>query len=131
MIKIQKERINVEKVEKSLKRKDVGAIVLFLGEPRSSLEDGPVVAINYSAYTDMALHELNKIEKDTKEKFDIKDIIIIHRIGVIPLKEISFLVAVSSLHRNEGFEACKWVVNEVKSKVPIWKEIIYEGNRNS
>ena len=131
MVKIQKNKINIQDVEERLKSDDAGAIVFFLGEPRRSAEDGKVVSINYTAYADMALKEMQKIENEAKKSFKVKNIVIIHRIGEIPLKEISFFVAVSSAHRGEGFDACGWIVDEVKSKVPIWKEIMYEESRNS
>lgn len=131
MVKIQKDKIDIQNVKESLKRDDTGAIVFFLGEPRRSAEDGKVVSINYTAYIDMALKEMQKIENDAQKIFKVKDVVIIHRVGEIPLKEISFLVAVSSAHRDEGFGACRWIVDEVKAKVPIWKEIMYEESRNS
>ncbi len=128
---IQVDKIDVEKVKLSLKREDAGAIVIFLGEPRKSKEDGDVLAINYTAYNEMAIKEMQKIVKEAKEKFHVREAVIIHRVGLIPLREISFLVAVSSAHRRESFDACKWIVDVVKEKVPIWKEIKYERSRNS
>ncbi len=131
MIKIQTERIDVNFVKDFLKGKESGAIVMFLGEPRSAEEDGNVVSINYTAYGEMAIKEMERIEREAHGKFSVNRVVIFHRLGNIPLKEISFLVAVSSAHRKEAFEACEWIVNEVKRRVPIWKEIIYERSRNS
>ncbi len=131
MVKIQRDKIDVNLLEDMLKKNDAGAVILFLGEPRRSPEDGDVVSINYTAYEEMAIKEMEKIENEAKNKFHVKDVIIVHRIGNIPLKEISFFVGVSSAHREEGFKACQWIVDEVKSTVPIWKEIRYEIGRNS
>ncbi len=131
MVKIQRDKIDVTLLKDVLKKNDAGAIILFLGEPRRSKEDGDVVSINYTAYEEMAIREMKKIEREAKNKFHVKDVIIVHRIGNIPLKEISFFVGVSSAHRKEGFKACQWIVDEVKSTVPIWKEIKYEVSRNS
>ncbi len=125
------EKINVSEIKEKLKRNEAGAIVIFLGEPRRSREDGDVISINYTAYKEMAISEAEKIEKEAREKFPIIDIAICHRLGNIPLKEISFLVGVSSAHRKEAFEACAWITDEVKKRLPVWKEIIYEGSRNS
>ncbi len=123
--------IDVEAVKEKLKRDGAGAIVIFLGEPRRSKEDGNVVSINYTAYEEMAVKEAEKIEREAKEKFPILDVVIMHRLGNVPLKEVSFLVGVSSPHRKEAFEACAWITDEVKKRVPVWKEIIYEGSGNS
>ncbi len=131
MVKIQEGKIDTEKVKASLKRNDVGAILIFLGEPRRSAEDGDVLSINYTAFKEMAIKEMQKIEKKAVEKFSIKEAVIVHRVGFIPLQEISFLVAVSSAHRREAFDACRWIVDAVKEKVPIWKEIKYERSRDS
>ena len=131
MVKIQRDKIDVNSLKDVLKKNDAGAVILFLGEPRRSPEDGDVVSINYTAYKEMAIKEMEEIEKEAKNKFHVKDVVIVHRIGDIPLKEISFFVGVSSAHREEGFKACQWIVDEVKSTVPIWKEIRYEIGRNS
>lgn len=123
--------IDIESVKEKLKRNEAGSIVMFLGEPRRSPEDGDVVSINYTAYEEMAVKEAEKIECEAKNKFPVLDVVIMHKLGNVPLRDISFLVAVSSPHRKEAFEACAWITDEVKKRVPIWKEIIYEGSRNS
>ncbi len=130
MIFISEDEIPVEKFETVLKEESAGGIVVFLGEPRRSDEDGPVISINYTAYKEMAEKEMLKIEKEAKQRFGIKEVIIAHRLGNIPLKTISFFVGVSAPHRKECFEACAWVVDQVKLLVPIWKEIKYERSRN-
>ncbi len=131
MVFIGKDEIPIEKFETALKEESAGGIVVFLGEPRSSKEDGPVVSINYTAYKEMAKKEMLKIEKEAKERFGVKNIIIAHRLGNVPLKMVSFFVGVSAPHRKECFEACAWIVDQVKLLVPIWKEIKYEGSRSS
>ncbi len=130
MVFVSKDEIPVEKFETVLKEKSVGAIVVFLGEPRRSNEDGPVISISYTAYKEMAEKEMLKIEKEAKKRFGVKNVIIAHRLGNIPLKTISFFVGISAPHRKECFEACAWVVDQVKLLVPIWKEIKYEGSRD-
>lgn len=130
MIFIGEDEIPVEKFETALKGESAGGIVVFLGEPRRSDEDGPVMSINYTAYREMAAKEMLKIEKEARQRFNVKDVIIAHRLGNIPLKTISFFVGVSASHRKECFEACAWIVDQVKLLVPIWKEIKYEGSRN-
>ncbi|PMP82234.1 MAG: molybdenum cofactor biosynthesis protein MoaE, partial [Caldisericum exile] len=126
-----KGKINESELTELLRNEEGGSIVVFLGEPRKGFEDGDVSSIEYTAYEEMAIQELKKIEEEALKRDGILDVIIVHRLGDIPLKETSLYVGVSSRHREEGFEITKWIIEEVKKSVPIWKEIKYEGNRNS
>ncbi|MEA3313658.1 MAG: molybdenum cofactor biosynthesis protein MoaE [Caldisericota bacterium] len=131
MIKILKEKIDILHYIELLKRVNAGAIITFLGEPRKSIEDGDVMSINYTAYETMALSEMKKIEQEALNISGIEEVIIIHRIGEVPLQEISLFVGISSAHRKEGFKVCSMVVDKVKEKVPIWKEIRYARSGDS
>jgi len=131
MVKLTKEKINEKELIENLRNEEGGSVVVFLGEPRKGKDDGDVSSIEYTAYEEMAIQELKKIEEVALNKEGILDIIIVHRLGDIPLKETSLFVGVSSRHREEGFEIAQWIIDEVKKIVPIWKEIKYEGNRNS
>ena len=131
MVKLTKEKINEKELIENLRNEEGGSVVVFLGEPRKGKDDGDVSSIEYTAYEEMAVQELKKIEEAALNKKGILDVIIVHRLGDIPLKETSLFVGVSSRHREEGFEITQWIIDEVKKIVPIWKEIKYEGNRNS
>jgi len=131
MVKIQEEKINVLHYIELLKRNDAGSVIAFLGEPRRSSKDGKVISIKYTAYKSMVINEMKKIEKEALSTNGIKDVVIVHRIGNVSLKEISLFVGISSAHRGEGFKVCNMVVDKIKEGVPIWKEIKYEGSRNS
>jgi len=131
MVKLTKEKINEKELIENLRNEEGGSVVIFLGEPRKGKDDGDVSSIEYTAYEEMAIQELKKIEEAASNKEGILDVIIVHRLGDIPLKETSLFVGVSSRHREEGFEIAQWIIDEVKKIVPIWKEIKYEGNRNS
>ncbi len=130
MVKIVKEPIDEQGLVQLLRNEFAGSIVLFIGEPRKGEEDGPVISIEYSAYEEMAIKELEKIEAAALKKNGIYNVIIVHRIEDIPLKETSLFVGVSSAHREEGFQVAQWIINEIKKTVPIWKEIKHEGSRN-
>lgn len=131
MVKLTRDKINETELTELLRNEEGGSIVIFLGEPRKGPDDGEVSSIEYTAYEEMAIQELKKIEEQALKKDGILNVIIVHRLGDIPLKETSLYVGVSSRHREEGFEIAKWIIEEVKKVVPIWKEIKYEGNRNS
>lgn len=111
---------------------DCGAQVLFLGIPRNAPEDGGnIEALEYEAYPEMAIKEMEKIRKETIERFGVKEVYIHHRLGLVKVGEPSFLVLVIGGHREETFKACRYAVDETKKRVPIWKkEIFREGGSN-
>ncbi len=108
---------------------DCGASVIFTGIPRSAPEDGDVKELHYEAYSEMAVKEMKKIRKEAIEKFNVKEIFIHHRLGVVPVGEPSFLVVVFGGHRDETFKACRYVVDETKRRAPIWKKEIFSSGK--
>ena len=82
------------------------------------------------AYSKMAEQKMREIENEAQTKWGIKKLVVIHRIGNIKVGETSIIIGVSSEHRNEAFEACKYVINNVKTRVPIWKKEISKKVRN-
>ena len=106
---------------------EFGAQNIFLGRVRADKKgDARVQSIHYSAYEEMAEKEIIKIKENAAEKFGLSNISILHSIGEVKCGEISVLVLVSSPHREKCFESLKFIVNEIKTKVPIWKKEIYD-----
>jgi molybdopterin synthase catalytic subunit len=103
-----------------------GALSIFIGRVRNEGKSGNVSEIYYEAYSDMAEEKMREIENETQTKWAIKKLVAIHRIGNLKVGETSIIIGVSSEHRNEAFEACKYVINNVKTRVPIWKKEISE-----
>src|SRR5438477_5432890 len=98
-----------------------GAIVDFFGVVRE-LEDGhEIEGIDYEAHRAMAEHQMKLIADAATEKFQLKRVLLHHRIGFVRAGEASLFLRVSAPHRGTAFEASKWVVDELKKKVPIWK----------
>ena len=120
-IKIITERINYEEEISRLKTMGCGSIVSFLGIVRS--ENGEVKSLVYEHYEDMAKNTIKIIAEEAVREFGVKSISVVHRIGQIPAGDDVVLVAVSSKHRAEGFKACSWIMDKIKEKVPIWKEV--------
>jgi len=118
MIEIQRGRIGVEAVVNSVRRDDAGAIVVFLGSVRS---DPEVQALDYEVYKPMALRTLTDLVERTKEKFGVLEMSIVHRVGRVPVRGDSVVIACAAVHRSEAFAACAWAMDEVKRIVPIWK----------
>ena len=115
----------------ALVRKDSnGAVVTFLGTTRDNFEGRRVVTLEYEAFEEMAVKKLEQIREELKVEFQLEDIAIAHRIGAVPIGEISLVVAVASPHRVAAFQACHQAVDRLKETVPIWKKEIYQdGSR--
>jgi molybdopterin synthase catalytic subunit len=98
-----------------------GAVVDFLGIVRK-LEDGrEIEGIDYESHRPMAEHQMRLIADAAAEKFQLKRVVLHHRIGFVPAGEASLFLRVAASHRGAAFEASKWIVDELKRKVPIWK----------
>ena len=107
---------------------NVGAHAIFLGQIRADeKEAGVVTGIEYSAYEEMAEQAFYEIREATFAKFDLICMHIYHSLGIVPTGEISLFVFVSSAHRRAAFEASEYIVEEIKTKVPIFgKELLGE-----
>jgi molybdopterin synthase catalytic subunit len=114
----------------SVARPRHGAILLFLGVVREVNEGRPVTGIEYSAYEAMAARELSAIAAETLARFDAADVAIEHRLGELALEEASVGIAVAHAHRGVAYDASRWVIEELKRRVPIWKREQYtDGTR--
>lgn len=107
-----------------LEDNSAGALSVFIGSVRNRGRSGNVSEIYYEAYSEMAEQKMREIENEAQTKWGIKKLVAIHRIGNIKVGESSIIIGVSSEHRHEAFEACKYVINNVKTRVPIWKKEI-------
>ena len=116
---------STEEVLENFKNPQTGAVVVFEGKPRN---DNGIVALNYEVYDDMAIKELGKIREETLKEFPILEAFIFHKKGLVNVGDTSFRVIVFSKHRKEAFEACSYIVDEVKKRVPIWKKEIFEDS---
>ncbi len=99
----------------------MGAVVTFHGVVRGT-EDGEVItAIDYEANEEMARHQFGLIFDALKERWPVESVRLVHRLGVVPTNEASLRVEIMAPHRAEALEACQFLINEMKDKVPIWK----------
>ena len=130
MIELTHQPLDPERVTAQVRRDTNGAVVTFLGTTRDNFEGKRVVVLEYEAFPEMAVKKLEEIREQLKADFGIDDIAIAHRIGAVPIGEISLVVAVASPHRKEAFFACHAAVDRLKETVPIWKKEVYEdGSR--
>lgn len=105
----------------------VGAIVVFEGTVRNVNDGQQVEALEYEAMESLAKKEGEKVVSEAFEKFPIVGAECTHRMGLLQIGEIAIRVVVAAEHRNEAFQACQYIVDEVKSRVPIWKKEHYSG----
>jgi len=96
-----------------------GGTCVFLGTVRN---DGDVTAIEYSAYEAMAFEEIERVLAEAHERWPGSRVMLRHRLGVIPVGEASIAIAAAAPHRDEAFAACRYVIEEVKKRLPIWKK---------
>lgn len=123
---ITEKDISIEKILKSVRDDSVGATVLFIGTVRNFSEVDTVVGMYYESYTRMAEERMQIIIDDAKQKWNI-NCKLLHRIGDLEVGDVSMVVAVSSFHRHEAFDACQYLVERIKREVQIWKKERFIG----
>ena len=99
-----------------------GATALFVGTVRRSAEDGDIEGIEYSAYPEMAEAELGRIADEVRGRWPDARLALQHRTGYVPVGEASVAIAVACPHRAEAYEASRYVIEETKRRVPLWKK---------
>lgn len=116
-----------ESIEKHRQKTNIGAHNIFLGQVRSDLMDRKTVsAIGYSSYEEMAEERLNEIREEAFKIYNLTCAHIYHSTGKVKAGEICLFVFVSSGHRKESFDACRWMVEEIKKRAPIFGKEIFE-----
>lgn len=104
-----------------------GAIATFIGTTRNHNEGRRIHSLEYEAYPGMAEKEMRIIGEEAAEQWDVTRVAVVHRTGSVPIGEASVVIAVSTAHRDDAFKACRYIIDELKKRVPIWKKEIYEG----
>ena len=123
---IVREVIDTEQVVNRLKRGEDGAALFFEGVVRNQTRGRKTLYLEYEAYEEMALVQLEKLAAEALEKFQVRDVMIVHRLGRLEIGETSVLIAVASAHRAAAFEACRWLIDTLKRTVPVWKKEFFE-----
>lgn len=118
--------INMPSVVARLKRPEDGAAVIFEGVVRDNTHGRRTLYLDYEAYDDMALQQMDRLVVQAIAQFAIRDAAIVHRVGRLQIGETSVLIVVASAHRVAAFEACRWLIDTLKRTVPIWKKAYFE-----
>jgi molybdopterin synthase catalytic subunit len=105
-----------------------GAVATFLGVVRGASAGGdPVSALEYEAYEEMALPEMEAIAAEAAGRWEVSAVRVIHRLGRLAVGEVSVAIVVSAPHRGPAFAACRFVIDSLKQRVPIWKKELTAG----
>lgn len=98
-----------------------GAVCVFDGIVRDNTRGRQTLYLDYEAYREMALEQMQRLAAEAIERFRVRDISLVHRLGRLHVGETSVLIVVASAHRGAAFDACRWLIDTLKKTVPIWK----------
>ncbi|MDQ3881116.1 MAG: molybdenum cofactor biosynthesis protein MoaE [Chloroflexota bacterium] len=99
-----------------------GAVVTFIGRARDTADDGrTVVELEYEAYDEMALAVLESIVREAETRWRGTRVAVTHRTGVVPIGEVAVAIVAAAVHRGEAYEASRYVIEEIKTRLPVWK----------
>jgi Molybdopterin converting factor, large subunit len=117
--------ILIESVARRIVPPECGATVTLDGYVRKFTKGRETLYLVYEAYDEMALKEMKKLIDQAHQQFEIANVGIVHRTGRLEIGETSVVISVAAPHRRAAFEACEWLIRELKRTVPIWKKEVY------
>ena len=118
--------IQTQEVLGGIKRGEDGAAVVFEGVVRNQTRGRKTLYLDYEAYEEMALKQMESLAGQALSQFQIRDVALVHRLGRFEIGETSVLIVVASAHRAAAFDACRWLIDTLKRTVPIWKKEYFE-----
>lgn len=121
-LRIQREPIDEHTLiqERSISS-GIGAVIYFVGVVREREGDSSITALDYEAFDKMARHQFELIFRQVEQRWPVESIRLVHRIGTVSVNDPSLWIEVTAPHRAEAFDACQFVIDEMKKVVPIWK----------
>lgn len=125
MFSISNVPIDTDSLSNELINSRAGAFVCFEGRARNHNEESEVVSLEYEVYEALAVKEAGRIVEEAKEMFDILDVVVVHRQGHLEIGDIAVWIGVIAEHRSPAFTACRYVIDEIKHRLPIWKKEHY------
>ena len=125
LIRVTDAILDVNEAIDAVRRDSAGAVNVFLGVVRNMNKGRDVAYLEYEAYAPMAEKVMLEIAEEAKEQFGLEDCAVLHRTGRLEIGETSLLVALSSGHRPESFDGGRWMVDEIKKRVPVWKKEVW------
>lgn len=129
IVKVIRTPLSIDEAMAAVRRDDCGAVAIFAGTVRNHHDGKKVRKIGYSAFTEMAEKELRKIAEEAGRQWVLGDVYVAHRTGDLQIGDLSVVIAVSAPHRAEAFDACRFIIEQLKKSVPIWKEEFYDSGK--
>jgi molybdopterin synthase catalytic subunit len=123
---IVRDAIDTQGVLDRIKQGEDGAAVVFEGVVRNQTRGRRTLYLDYEAYEEMALGQMEGMAAQALKQFQVREVAIVHRLGRLKIGETSVLIVVASAHRAAAFEACRWLIDTLKRTVPIWKKEYFE-----
>ena len=127
MYRVTEKALNLQELIAFVSDPEAGAIATFIGTARNHNEGRKVLSLEYDAYPEMAEKELAQLGQEAQEQWKLCRVAIVHRIGPVQVGEASVMIAVSAAHRQDAFTACRFAIEEIKKRVPIWKKEVFKG----
>ena len=125
LVALREEPLDPAAIADRIRSIDEGALVVFEGIVRAHSRGKQVRALVYEAYGSMAQKQMEQLADEARRRWSILDLTVVHRTGTLQVGEISVVIAVTASHRGEAFDACEWLIDELKHTVPIWKKEVY------
>jgi molybdopterin synthase catalytic subunit len=122
VVALTREAIDADRIVAAAKSGEDGAVVVFDGIVRNHSRGRRTLYLDYEAYEEMAVGQMRELGLKARERFGVRQVTMVHRLGRLEIGETSVLIVVASAHRSAAFEACRWLIDTVKQTVPIWKK---------
>jgi molybdopterin synthase catalytic subunit len=122
VVALTREPIDAAQIVAAAKRGEDGAVVVFDGIVRNHSRGRRTLYLDYEAYEEMAVRQMRELGEKARERFQVRQVTMVHRLGRLEIGETSVLIVVASAHRTAAFEACRWLIDTLKQTVPIWKK---------
>ena len=126
IVELTSDPIDVPRLVDHVNKPSNGGICTFLGVVRDNAEGRPVVKLGYEAYESMALAQMRAIVGEAVQRWGLDAVALSHRTGELRIGEASVAIAVGAPHRAEAFEACRYIIDTLKTRVPIWKKEFFQ-----
>ena len=117
--------IEAAEIVQAIKRAEDGAVVVFDGIVRNNSRGRQTLCLDYEAYEEMADRQMRELAAEACNRFGVRQVVLVHRLGRLEIGETSVLIVVASAHRAQAFDACRWLIDTLKQTVPIWKKEIF------
>ena len=122
LVSLTRDTIDAGPLVAQAKHGEDGAVVVFDGIVRNHTRNRQTLYLDYEAYEDMALKQMDSLAREAITRFGVRHVNLVHRLGRLDVGETSVLIVVASAHRAQAFDACRWLIDTLKKTVPIWKK---------